>query len=85
MIDRKNFFDQPVKHKLMTYDNIRKIATGQGDDYTTSWLLDYHYFKNYSQQTFVGLQDVLKTSSRYVLKTSSTRLQHNNFSSFKTS
>ena len=83
MIDRKNFFDQPVKHKLMTYDNIRKIATGQGDDYTTSWLLDYHYFKNYSQQTFVGLQDVLKTSSRYVLKTSSTRLQHNNFSSFE--
>ena len=38
-----------------------------------------------SQQTFVGLQDVLKTSSRHVLKTSSTRLQHNNFLSSKTS
>ena len=37
------------------------------------------------QQTFVGFQDVLKTSSRYVLKTSSTRLQRNNFTSSKTS
>ena len=34
-----------------------------------------------SQQTFAGLRDVLKTSSRYVLKTYSTRLQRNNFSS----
>ena len=38
-----------------------------------------------TQQTFVGLQDVLKTSSRPVLKTSSTRLQRNNFSSSKRS
>ena len=38
-----------------------------------------------TQQTFVGLQDVLKTSSRNVLKTSSARLQGNNFSSSKTS
>ena len=38
-----------------------------------------------AQQTFVGLQNVLKTSSRYVLKTSSTRLQRNNFLSSKTS
>ena len=29
----------------MTCDNIRKIATGQGDDYTTGCLLDYDYFK----------------------------------------
>ena len=25
----------------------KKIATGQGDDYTTGCLLDYNYFKNY--------------------------------------
>ena len=29
------------------YENIRKIATGQGDDYTTGCLLDYIYFKKY--------------------------------------
>ena len=47
MIDGLKFFDQPVKNNLRTYDNIRKIATDQGDDYTTGCLLDYHYFKNY--------------------------------------
>ena len=35
MIDGKNFFDQPIKSDMRTYDNIRKIETGQGDDYTT--------------------------------------------------
>ena len=30
-----------------TYENIRMIATGQGDDYTTGCFLDYSYFKNY--------------------------------------
>ena len=30
MIDGKNFFDQPVKTDIRTYDNIRKLATGQG-------------------------------------------------------
>ena len=38
-----------------------------------------------SQRTFFGLQDVLKTCSRHVFKTSSKRLQRNNFSSSKTS
>ena len=28
----------------ITYENIRKIATGQGDDYTTGCLLDHSYF-----------------------------------------
>ena len=39
----KNFFDQ-IENDLKTYDNIRKIATGQSDDYKTRCLLDYHYF-----------------------------------------
>ena len=42
MIDEKNLFDQPVKNKLRKYDNIRKIATGQGDDYTAGCLVDYN-------------------------------------------
>ena len=32
IIDETNFFDQPVKNDLKTYNNIRKIAIGQGDD-----------------------------------------------------
>ena len=35
MINRENVFDQPIKNNKVTYENIRKIATGQGDDYTT--------------------------------------------------
>ena len=47
MINGKNFFDQPIKNDIKPYDDIRKIATGQGDDYTTDCLLDYNYFKKY--------------------------------------
>ena len=46
MIDGKNVFDQPVKNGNVTYDNIRKIVTGQGNDYTTGCLLDYTYSKS---------------------------------------
>ena len=46
MINRKSFFDQPVKNNLITYEKIRKISIGQRDDYATGCLLDYNYFKN---------------------------------------
>ena len=46
VINGENFFDQPIKNNKITYDNIRKITTGQGDDYTTGCLLDYPYFAN---------------------------------------
>ena len=55
MIDGKNFFDQPLKNDKITYENIRKIATGQGDDYTTGYLLDYAYFKNYYKMIAIDL------------------------------
>ena len=45
MIDNRNFFDQPINSRNKTYENIRKIATGKGDDCTTGCLLDYPYFK----------------------------------------
>ena len=38
-----------------TYKNIRKVATGQGDDYTTGCLLDYSYFKNYYKVIAIDL------------------------------
>ena len=47
MNDGKNFFNQPINSDLKTYENIRKIATGQGDYYTTGYLLDYSYFNNH--------------------------------------
>ena len=56
MIDGINFFDQPIKSDLKTYDNIRKIATGQGNDYTTGCLLDSPYFKKYYKLIAIDLR-----------------------------
>ena len=46
MINGENIFYQPIKNNNVTYENIRKIATGQDDDYTTDCLLDYPYVNN---------------------------------------
>ena len=55
MNDGKNFFDQPIKNDKVLYENVKKIATGQGDDYTTGFLLDCIYFKNYYKMIVVDL------------------------------
>ena len=55
MIDGKNFFDQPIKNDKVTYENIRKIAIGQGDHYTTGCFLDYTYFKKYYKTIAIDL------------------------------
>ena len=55
MINGENFFDQPIKNNKVTYENIRKIAAGQGDDYTTGCLLDYPYFMDTYKMIAVDL------------------------------
>ena len=55
MINGENYFDQPIKDNKVTYENIRKIATGQGHDYTTGCLLDYPYFKDSYKMIAVDL------------------------------
>ena len=55
MINGENFFDQPIKNNKVTYENITKIATGQGDDYTTGCLLDYSYFMDTCKMIAVDL------------------------------
>ena len=47
LIDGRNFYDQAISDQIKTYDEIRKIATGKGDHYTTGCLLDYQYFKDH--------------------------------------
>ena len=49
LIDGRNFYDQPISDQIKKYDEIRKIITGKGDDYTTCCLLDYEYFKDHYQ------------------------------------
>ena len=36
-LDERNFYDQPINELIKQYDEVRKTATGQGDDYTTRW------------------------------------------------
>ena len=55
MIDGKSFFNQLIKNNKVTYENIRKIAIGHGDDYTTGCLLDYTYFKKYYKMIAIDL------------------------------
>ena len=46
LVDGRNFYDQPVNDLVKQYDEVRKVSTRQGDDYTTGCLLDYAYFKD---------------------------------------
>ena len=52
LIDGRKFYDQPIFDQIKKYDEIRKIATGIGDGYTTGCLL---YFKNHYQLITVDL------------------------------
>ena len=40
---------------MRIYNNIRKIATGKGDDYSTGCLLDYNYFNNFYKMISIDL------------------------------
>ena len=68
VINGENVFDQPIKNKKIAYDNIRKIATGYGDDYTTGCLLDYSYFADTYKMIAVDLskQEALDADPRAI-------------------
>ena len=59
-----------------TYENIRKIATGQGDDYTTGCLLDYSYFKNHYKMIAIDL------SKQQALGADPRAIQHISFTEY---
>ena len=55
LIDGRNFYDQPINDQIKKYDEIRKIATAKGGDYTTGCLLYYQYFTDHYQFIVVDL------------------------------
>ena len=98
LIDGRNFYDQPINDIIKQYDEIRKISTGQGDDYTTGCLLDYQYFKDHYNLFSINLskQKELDADSRAIqqvefyemLKTNSQvctvlEIKRNNFTIFQ--
>ena len=68
LVDGRNFYDQPINDLIKQYDEIRKIATRQGDDYTTGCLLDYQYFKDHYNLIAIDLskQKELDADSRAI-------------------
>ena len=68
LIDGRNFYDQLINDLIKQYDEIRKTATGQGDDYTTGCLLDYQYFKDHYNLIAIDLskQKELDADSRVI-------------------
>ena len=68
LIDGRNFYDQPVNDSITKYDEIRKIATGKGDNYATGCLLYYEYFKKNYQLIALDLskQKELDTDLRAI-------------------
>ena len=68
VINGENFFDQSIKNNKVTYENIRKIATGRGDDYITGCLLDYSYFVDSYKMIAVDLskQQALDSDPRAI-------------------
>ena len=73
MIDDRNSFDQPIDSMAKIYENLRKIATGQGDDYTAGCLLDYSYFKENYKMIAIDL------STKQTLDTDPRAIQEINF------
>ena len=73
-IDGRNFYDQPINDLINQYDEIRKISTGRGDDYTTGCLLDFAYFeKNYRLNVAdLSEQKALDADSRAIQQTTFT-------------
>ena len=55
LIDGRNSYDQPINDLIKQFDEARKISAGYGDDYTTSFLLDYTYFKDHYRLIAVDL------------------------------
>ena len=68
MINGGNYFDQPIKDNKVTYENIRKVATGRRDDHTTGCLLYYPYFRDSYKMVAIDLsrQQALNADPRAI-------------------
>ena len=71
MIDGRNFYDKPINDLKKQYDEVRNLSTGQGDEYTTGYLLDYTYFKDNYRLIAVDLskQKALDADPRTIQQT----------------
>ena len=83
MINGTIVFDKTVKNDLRTYDK-KKVATAQGDNYTTEYLLDYPYFKKYYKliATYLSKQQKLHVDPKAIQQINFTGNLENNATIF---
>ena len=67
-IDGQNFYDQAINDSIKQYNEVRKISTGQGDDYTTNCALYFAYFEKNQSLIVTDLrrQKALDADSRVI-------------------
>ena len=67
-IDGRKFYNQSFNDWIKQYDEVRKILTEQGDDYTTGCLLDFAYFEKYYRLIAADLskQNALEADPRAI-------------------
>ena len=65
MIYGRNVYDKAINDLIKQNDEVRKVSTGQGDDYKTWCLSSYPFFKdNYKDEIIL---DELITKKKTVL------------------
>ena len=47
--------DQSINADIKQYEEIKKLTTGQGEDYTNGCLLDFYFIKNHYRLIIVDL------------------------------
>ena len=55
IIDRRNFYDNPIENDIEKYRELKKVMIGKGEDYTTGSLLDFNYFDKHYKLVAVDL------------------------------
>ena len=55
IVNGNNLYDQTINCDVKRYEEIKKLTTGPGNDYTTGCLLDYEYIKNHCRLIAVEL------------------------------
>ena len=78
-VDGKKFYDQPIDNSIKQFDEVRKVSTGQGEDYTTGCLLDFAFFEKFVSwfKTILKNRESCiingRKSTKYIRKRCSTR------------
>ena len=69
IINEKNDYNQAIDSDIKRYEEVRKLKTGQVEDYTTWCFLDYDYIKNHYRLIAVDLSIQKELESKVIQET----------------